>query len=104
MYKRLIAQSQPQGNTAPLALEFHLKNIIRNGVKYGCSGFIKDANTGKIVYVNTEGTTLRNGQGDSYLYRLARHLKDYSGGSNRWAQADNLPSSIVSLLLNKPCF
>ena len=55
-----------------------LKNIAINGDKRGCSGFI--ARGGAIVYVNTEVL------GGGYLYRTAAHMKDYSGGVNRYAK------------------
>lgn len=55
-----------------------LKNIAVNGDKRGCSGFIKRDD--KIVYVNTEVL------GGGYLYRTAAHLKDYTGGVNRYAR------------------
>ena len=55
-----------------------LKNIAINGDKRGCSGFI--SRDGAIVYVNTEVL------GSGYLYRTAAHMKDYTGGPNRWAR------------------
>ena len=55
-----------------------LKNIRVNNDKRGCSGFISLA--GAIVYVNTEVL------GGGYLYRTAAHLKDYTGGPNRFAR------------------
>jgi hypothetical protein len=69
-----------------------LKNISVNGDKRGCSGFISLG--GVIVYVNTEVL------GGGYLYRTAKHLKDYSGGVNRYAR--DLPSLVagVNQLLN----
>jgi len=58
--------------------QVHLKNISVNGDKRGCSGFIQRGDA--IVYVNTEVL------GGGYLYRTAAHLKDYSGGVNRYAR------------------
>lgn len=43
-------EKQPHGNE----LEFSLKNIVRNGEKVGCSGFVRNKETGLIVYLNTE--------------------------------------------------
>lgn len=65
-------------NQFPSAYTVALKNIAINGDKRGCSGFIQRDD--KIVYVNTEVL------GGGYLYRTAAHLKDYSGGVNRWAR------------------
>jgi len=69
-----------------------LKNIRVNDDKRGCSGFI--ALQGAIVYVTTEpcGTL-------GYMYRTAEHLKDYTGGPNRWAKdLDSLVKGINELL------
>jgi hypothetical protein len=45
------------------------------------------------VYVNTEVL------GGGYLYRTAAHLKDYSGGVNRYAKdLDSLVAGINSFL------
>jgi hypothetical protein len=68
-----------------------LKNISVNGDKRGCSGFIE--REGAIVYVNTEVL------GGGYLYRTAKHLKDYSGGVNQYAKdLNSLVDGINSLL------
>lgn len=72
--------------------QVHLKNIRVNDDKRGCSGFI--ALGGAIVYVNTE----RCGS-LGYLYRTAEHLKDYTGGVNRFAKdLDSLVQGINQLL------
>jgi hypothetical protein len=71
--------------------QVHLKNISVNGDKRGCSGFIQRG--GAIVYVNTEVL------GGGYLYRTAAHLKDYSGGVNRYARdLAGLVAGVNSLL------
>ena len=36
------------------ALEYKLKNIVVNGNKFGCSGFIRNPKNDAIVYVSTE--------------------------------------------------
>ena len=69
-----------------------LKNIRVNDDKRGCSGFISLA--GAIVYVNTEPCGSLG-----YMYRTAAHLKDYTGGVNRWARdLDSLVKGINELL------
>jgi len=69
-----------------------LKNIAINGDKRGCSGFI--SLHGVHVYVNTE----RCGS-LGYMYRTAQHLKDYTGGANRWAKdIDALVCGVNELL------
>ena len=68
-----------------------LKNISVNGDKRGCSGFI--ARGDRIVYVNTEVL------GGRYMYRTAKHMKDYTGGVNQFANdIDSLVYGINKLL------
>lgn len=72
--------------------QVHLKNIAVNGDKWGCSGFISLGDA--IVYVNTEPCGSLG-----YMYRTAQHLKDYTGGVNRWAKdLDSLVQGINQLL------
>lgn len=69
-----------------------LRNITVNGDKRGCSGFIQRGDA--IVYVNTEPCGSLG-----YMYRTAEHLKDYTGGVNRWAKdLDSLVAGINQLL------
>ena len=78
-------------NQFPSTHTVALKNIAVNGDKRGCSGFI--ARGDALVYVNTEVL------GGGYLYRTAAHMKDYSGGVNRYAKdLDSLVGGINSLL------
>ena len=75
-----------------------LKNIIINGDKRGCSGFITNEDNGSIVYVNTE-----KGYLNMYLYRYADSTKDYRGYSNRYAETfDELVDAIIDLLKETP--
>lgn len=73
----LILSTKLKNQFTP-AHQVHLKNISVNGDKRGCSGFIQRGDA--IVYVNTEVL------GGGYLYRTAAHLKDYTGGVNRYAR------------------
>jgi len=69
-----------------------LKNIRVNADVRGCSGFI--SLHGVHVYVNTEccGSL-------GYMYRTAQHLKDYTGGANRFAKdIDGLVRGVNELL------
>lgn len=36
------------------ALEVELKNINVNGMKRGCTGYVTDPRTGRVIYVDTE--------------------------------------------------
>lgn len=80
-------------------LEFHLKNILINGEKRGCSGFIVNKINGLIIYVNTEGSVLSSLK--NYMYRYADSLKDFTGYRNRWCNTpDELANNICTLLCN----
>lgn len=79
-------------NQFPSGYTFALKNISVNSDKRGCSGFISLGDS--IVYVNTEPCGSLG-----YMYRTAAHLKDYTGGVNRWARdLPELVAGIVQLL------
>ena len=73
----LILSTKLKNQFSP-AHDVALKNIRVNDDKRGCSGFI--SLDGAIVYVNTEVL------GGGYLYHTAEHLKDYTGGPNRYAR------------------
>ena len=69
-----------------------LKNVSVNGDKRGCTGFI--SLNGAHVYVNTEPCGSLG-----YMYRTAKHTKDYTGGVNRWAKdIDALARGVNELL------
>jgi hypothetical protein len=74
-------------NQFPSTHTVALKNISVNGDKRGCSGFIQ--RDGAVVYVNTEVL------GGGYLYRTAAHMKDYTGGVNRYAR--DLPGLVAGI-------
>lgn len=70
------------------------KNIVVNGQKRGCSGFVELGDS--TVYINTESVV-----SVGFLVRTARNNRDYSGGKNNFA---NTLEEIVALtvsLLNK---
>ena len=76
-------------------LSVKLRNVSVNGVKFGCSGFITDMNTGRIVYVDTDHNHHTN---TTALYRTARDSKDYTGGPNNFASYEDLAEAAVALL------
>lgn len=65
-----------------MELVFSLKNIIINGEKRGCSGFVRNVKNGSVIYVDTEKPVLSNLH---YMYRYAEDEHDYRGYRNRWA-------------------
>ena len=77
--------------------EFYLKNININGVKKGCSGFIKNPQNEKIVYINTESSCYQP-LSDKILYRTAESLRDWTGGRNQWCKEDELVKSVSMIL------
>ena len=72
-----------------------LRNVKINGALFGCSGFITDPKTSKVVYINTDHNhhTVREA-----LYRTAKDNKDYTGGQNNFASFDDIAAKAVQLL------
>lgn len=68
-------------------LEFHLSDIVVNGSKRGCSGFVRNPETGLIIYLNTEHSCYAP-LSDKFLYRYASSLNDYTGDVNQWANSE----------------
>lgn len=75
--------------------EFELSNIVDNGVKKGCSGFIRNIDNGKIAYVNTEPCAMCNYE---IIYRKAKDFSDFRGERNRWCREDELVSKLIKFL------
>lgn len=96
-----IARANPGMN-----LQYHLRNIIINGSKRGCSGFVVNADNGMCVYVNTEKLSYHP-WGELVMYRYAKDTHDYSSnclgvrGRNRWTSEKNLAANIIQLLQGK---
>ena len=80
-------------------VEPHLSNVRINGHLHGCSGFLYDPETGAIVYLSTD---LNHGTSSQALYRVADHLKDYTGGRNHFCDFDEITECAVELLENLP--
>ncbi len=76
-------------------LAVNLRNVSVNGVKFGCSGFITDTRTGRVVYVNTDHNHFTN---ITAYYRTARDTKDYTGGPNNFSSYEDLAQAAVTLL------
>lgn len=84
-------------------LKFDIKNIVINGAKRGCSGFVTNTQNGSCVYTNTERTCIAH---LGIMYRYANDNKDYHGYRNRWTGADydvnSLAENIIDLLWVTP--
>jgi hypothetical protein len=67
-----------------------LKNIVINGQRRGCSGFITNNETNKCCYITTEPfwTEIEfPGFCGNIMMRAASSTKDYCGGINHWIPA-----------------
>ena len=76
-------------------IEPHLSNVRINGHVHGCSGFLRDPETGAIVYISTD---LNHGTARQAMYRQATSLKDYSGGRNHFCDFDEITECALELL------
>lgn len=77
-------------------LTVQLKNITVNSTKMGCSGFITDPRTGRVLYLNTD-----HNHGTSYdhaYYRVAQDTKDYRGGMNQFSDYASLAEGAAALM------
>lgn len=72
-----------------------LKNVRVNGALFGCTGFVSTPDGSRHVYVSTDHN---HGTNRKAMYRTAKHIKDYTGGSNRFAEYDNVAQAVVGLL------
>lgn len=80
-----------------LNLSYHLKNIVINGVKQGCIGFIRNEDTGVCVYITTEQSW------HGFMYRYADNIRDFTGYHNRWTRSfDDLIYHSLMLLASSP--
>lgn len=87
-----------------ICAEVFLKNTSINGVKRGCSGFVRNKNTGTCVYVDTESSCYGPLSGKT-LVRFAYDTKDYSStriknGSNQFVESNPevISKKIVEML------
>lgn len=79
-------------------LEFKLDNISINGQKKGCSGFVRNTENGRTIYVNTEYCIHQN---LGYMYRFCDGFKDYGNlrYRNRFSRTEgDLIKGIVDCL------
>jgi hypothetical protein len=77
-------------------LVVELRNIRVNGVLFGCSGFITDPATNRIVYVNTDHN--HGTRWNQPYYRTAKSTRDYTGGQNHFTTYDKLAALAVALV------
>ena len=82
-------------NLLPTSYGTKLSNIVINGDKRGCSGFVN--HDGKTVYVNTEACSTLG-----YMARTASNHKDFRGGRNHFAKTPEALVTLVADLLKQP--
>lgn len=80
-----------------LPFELKIKNVIANGQKKGCSGFITNTETGKICYITTEpffdgrgGSGLWGNNKKAVMMRTAESTTDYRGGINYFTSPEKI--------------
>ena len=76
-------------------LEVELRNVRINGVLQGCTGFVTDPGTGRVVYVSTDRN---HGTVSQALVRVAQHTRDYTGGPNHFVGFGATAHAVVDLL------
>lgn len=70
-----------------------LRNVRVNENLRGCSGFVTDPATARVVYLNTEAS-----HNLGALYRTATSTRDYRGGPNNFCATDKIAEHVVTLL------
>ena len=78
-------------------LECRVNPISVNGEIRGASGFIRNPENGKIIYINTESSCFAP-LSNKIVYRDAKNLQDYTGGMNHWANENEAIELIVRAL------
>ncbi len=75
---------------------FNLKNIIVNGQKRGCSGFVFNPKNGVYVYLYTEPSVC-----NGFMYcRYAKDFHDYTGARNHNVYSEEeLLKEVVKMLM-----
>lgn len=108
MSKVLLAQKtknliQAKADELGVPVSFvKLKNILINGDKRGCSGFVMNEDTASCVYLTTESSVYGPLSG-KILYRYAATPTDYSStgianGNNRYCLPSELADQVLHLL------
>lgn len=78
-----------------IAPEFEVVSFNRG--HFYLSGFVKNKETGKLVYFSTDDVRGSGGWYNSILVRTAKHDKDFTGGSNNQTHWPNLKNALLNL-------
>lgn len=76
--------------------ELHISDIRINGMIRGCSGFLRNTDSGKICYINSEGSCLQT-LANKILIRTAVNLSDYTGGQNHFVELNEIVRAAIRL-------
>ena len=75
-----------------------LRNVRINGNLVGCTGFVTEKKSGKVIYLTTDfGTAPAPSYKTRVMYRTARNDRDYTGGRNRYCEIDELSQELTDL-------
>lgn len=99
---KLTRTLRDAADTFGVSVEVSLKNILVNGQKRGCSGFVRNTSNGSVAYLNTEKSCFEP-LAKKNMYRLAANTSDYSSnglrnGFNRWVSDENLAEVVVAMV------
>lgn len=103
-YNNYIGSIKVKNLFKGLPFNVNLKNIIHNGQKRGCSGFITNTETGKVCYLSTElffnggsGGGLWNDKSKAVVMRTAKDAKDFKGGINVFIPVEKIVETAIKL-------
>lgn len=103
-YNNYIGSRKIRSLFKGMPYELKVKDIDVNGQKRGCSGFIRNTETGKICYITTEtffdrgsGSGLYGNKNNAIMMRTAASMKDYTGGTNQWLSISEIVTTAERL-------
>lgn len=75
-----------------------LRNVRINEAPVGCSGFLTDPKTGRVIYLTTDfGIAPPKHLRGKAMYRTARNDRDFDGGTNRYCEITELGQHLKAL-------
>lgn len=103
-YNNYIGSIKAKNLFKGLPFNVKLKNILHDGQKRGCSGFITNTETGKVCYLSTElffnggsGGGLWNNRNKAIVIRTAKDTKDFKGGINVFIPVEKIVETAIEL-------
>lgn len=104
LYNNYIGNVKVKNLFKGLPFDVKLKNILHDGQKRGCSGFITNKETGKVCYLSTElffnggsGSGLWNDKNKAVVMRTAKDIKDFKGGINVFIPVEKIVETAIEL-------